>query len=83
MPKSQERKRGGVVRYRTIGVGRGKYIRIAIVRKAGRRGGHTIAGPVHRVKNKKGWGYGQYSRGPSFGLGSIPDGKGFGIPKGL
>lgn len=39
------------MRYRTIRVGTGKrrrYLHIAIVRKAGPRGGHTVAGPAHR-----------------------------------
>ena len=47
MPNSQESRRGGAVRYRTIRVGKGKSRRtlhIAIVRKAGPRGGHTVAG---------------------------------------
>ena len=51
MPKAEEKRRGGAVRYRTIRVGTGKrrrYLHIAIVRKAGPRGGHTVAGPAHR-----------------------------------
>jgi len=50
MPKSVEAARGGAVRYRTITIGKGKkkrYMRVAIVRKAGKKGGHTVAGPVH------------------------------------
>lgn len=46
MPKVQEQRRG-VVRYRTIRVGKGRdsrILHIAIVRKAGPRGGHTVAG---------------------------------------
>lgn len=53
MPAAEERRRGGVKRYRTIRVGKGKskrYIHIAIVPKAGRHGGHTVAGPAHRYK---------------------------------
>lgn len=47
MPAAQERARGGATRYRTIRVGTGKtkrYLRVAIVPKAGPRGGHTVAG---------------------------------------
>jgi hypothetical protein len=49
MPKSEEAARGGVMRYRTITTGRGKsrrYIHVAVVRKRGKRGGRTVAGPV-------------------------------------
>jgi hypothetical protein len=49
MPKAEEQQRGGVVRYRTIRVGKGrkkKIMHVAIVRKSGPRGGKTIAGPV-------------------------------------
>jgi hypothetical protein len=55
MPKAEEMRRGGAIRYRTIRVGKGKqkrYLHIAIVRKAGPRGGHTVAGPVHSAKKK-------------------------------
>lgn len=47
MPKDQEVRRGGATRYRTIRIGKGKNRRtlhIAIVRKAGPHGGHTVAG---------------------------------------
>lgn len=50
MPTSTETARGGRVRVRTITVGKGKrkrFIRVAVVRKAGPRGGHTVAGPAH------------------------------------
>jgi hypothetical protein len=52
MPKAEETKRGGAVRYRTIRVGKGKNkktMHIAIVRKAGPRGGHTVAGAPHKA----------------------------------
>ncbi len=52
MPKSIERKRH-VKYYRTIKPKKGRYIHIAIVKKPGPRGGHTIAGPVHKVKSKR------------------------------
>lgn len=46
MPEREIRKRGGAKRWRTIKVN-GKTIKIAIVRKAGPRGGHTVAGKVN------------------------------------
>jgi len=45
MPKAEETARGGAVKYRTIRVGKGKNkrsLRVAIVPKAGPRGGHTM-----------------------------------------
>lgn len=51
MPAAQERARGGAVRYRTIRAGKGankRYLRVAIVPKAGPRGGHTVAGQPHK-----------------------------------
>lgn len=48
MPTAAESSRGGVVRYRTIRVGKGRsrrYLHVAVVRKAGPRGGRTVAGP--------------------------------------
>lgn len=42
MPEQQIRRRGGAIRYRTIKRG-GKTFRVAIVRKAGPRGGKTVA----------------------------------------
>lgn len=54
MPEAEIRKRGGATRYRTIALPGGKgYQHIAIVPKAGPRGGHTIAGEVHKYKKKK------------------------------
>lgn len=50
MPEAQIAARGGAVRWRTITVGRGKKrktLKIAVVRTAGKRGGHTIAGRPH------------------------------------
>ncbi len=50
MPAKIEAERGGRVRVRTITVGKGRhkrYIRVAVVRRAGPRGGHTVAGPAH------------------------------------
>ncbi len=47
MPKAEEIARGGVVRYRTVRLRNGKYVRVAVVRKRGPRGGRTVAGPAH------------------------------------
>jgi hypothetical protein len=50
MPKSFEkelRRRGGVVRWRTKSLGKKKYARVAVVRKAGKRGGRTVVGEIH------------------------------------
>ncbi len=54
MPTAEEQKRGGAVRYRTIcphgkdrGHCKGPYMHVAVVRKRGKRGGQTVAGPVH------------------------------------
>jgi len=47
MPAAREAARGGAVRYRTVRLANGKYVRVAVVRKRGPRGGRTVAGPVH------------------------------------
>ena len=52
MPRRKERGRGGVVRYRTKKV-RGGYFHIAVMRRRGKRGGRTVAGPLHRYKRKR------------------------------
>lgn len=49
MPTSEEKKRG-VVRYRTKKLPGGEYIHIAVTKKAGPHGGHTVAGSVHKKK---------------------------------
>jgi len=49
MPRKEERKRG-VKYYRTIKLGKDKYAHVAVVRKAGPRGGHTIMGKIHKRK---------------------------------
>lgn len=54
MPRAEERRRGGAKRYRTKRLPGGKYIRFAIVPKAGPRGGHTVAGPVRKKKAERG-----------------------------
>ncbi|MEM3424090.1 MAG: hypothetical protein QXE51_05945 [Nitrososphaeria archaeon] len=53
MPRSLEKKRGGVIRYRTIKLGKDKYAHIAVVRKKGPRGGRTIMGRIHKKKSKR------------------------------
>lgn len=52
MPKDEIKRRGGAVRWRTVKLVDGRTVRIAVVRKAGPRGGHTVAGPVHHQKGK-------------------------------
>lgn len=49
MPEAEIAARGGAVKYRTIRTKTG-YIRVAIVRRKGKRGGKTVAGPVHKKK---------------------------------
>lgn len=49
MPKAEEIKRGGAVRYRTIKRG-SKTFRVTVVPVAGPRGGHTI---VQEIKPKR------------------------------
>lgn len=46
MPEAEIAKRGGAVRWRTKKLPNGKYVHIAVVRKPGKRGGKTVAGPV-------------------------------------
>lgn len=50
MPKSQYKKRGGVIRYRTIKLSENEYAHVAVVRKKGKRGGKTIMGRIRKVK---------------------------------
>jgi hypothetical protein len=52
MPAQEERKRGGVIRYRTVSLPGGEYIHVAVVRKKGPRGGRTIAGPVRKKRGQ-------------------------------
>lgn len=51
MPEQKIAARGGVRKWRTVQLPDGRYVRMAIVRKAGPRGGHTVAGPVKRKKS--------------------------------
>lgn len=52
MPEAEIARRGGAKRWRTIKLPNGKSIKVAVVRKAGPRGGHTVAGPEHAAKKK-------------------------------
>ena len=53
MPESEIRARGGAKRWRTITLPDGRTVKVAIVKKAGPRGGHTVAGPVRGRKKGK------------------------------
>lgn len=50
MPEQKISERGGAKRWRTVKLPDGRYVRVAIVKKAGPRGGHTVAGPVRKTK---------------------------------
>jgi hypothetical protein len=50
MPEAEIASRGGAVQWRTVTLKNGDTVRVAIVRKAGPRGGHTVAGPVHEKR---------------------------------
>jgi hypothetical protein len=52
VPEREIAARGGAVKWRTVRLKNGTYVRVAIVKKAGPRGGHTVAGDVHRKKTK-------------------------------
>lgn len=52
MPESEIKARGGAKRWRTVTLPDGRTIRVAIVKKAGPRGGHTVAEPVRGKKGK-------------------------------
>jgi len=53
MPTAEEQARGGAKRYRTLSLPGGKYIHVAIVPKAGPRGGHTVSGEVKTKQAEK------------------------------
>lgn len=53
MPRAEERRRGGAIRYRTVKPKPGRYIHVVVVRKKGPHGGRTVAGPVHKTKKAK------------------------------
>lgn len=52
VPEQKIAERGGAVKWRTVRVGKGRstrYLRVAIVRKKGPRGGQTVAGPARKA----------------------------------
>lgn len=53
MPEKQIAARGGALRWRTVRLKNGSYVRVAVVRKAGPRGGRTVAGDVHTKKGRR------------------------------
>lgn len=53
MPEEEIKKRGGAVRWRTKKLPGGKYTRVAVTKKAGPRGGKTVAGPVRTKKREE------------------------------
>ena len=52
MPEREISKRGGALRWRTVKFKDGRTVRIAVVKRAGPRGGHTVASTPHRSKTK-------------------------------
>lgn len=50
MPEAKIKARGGVLRWRTISLPGNKFRHVAVVSKAGPRGGHTISGEEHKKK---------------------------------
>lgn len=50
MPEAEIKARGGAKRWRTVKLPDGRTVKVAIVKKAGPRGGHTVAGPVRGKK---------------------------------
>lgn len=52
MPEEEIARRGGAKRWRTVKLKNGSTIRVAIVKKAGPRGGHTVAGPVRQDRKR-------------------------------
>lgn len=52
MPEEEIAQRGGAKRWRTIKLADGRTLRVAIVKKAGPQGGHTVPGRVRKDKKK-------------------------------
>lgn len=46
--KIEAKRRGGILRVRTISLPGDKYMHVKIVRRKGPRGGRTVSGPVHK-----------------------------------
>lgn len=53
MPEKEIAERGGAKRWRTVKLPNGKYVKVAIVRKKGPKGGGTVAGPVRTKKGTR------------------------------
>lgn len=53
MPESEIKARGGAKRWRTVKLPSGKYVKIAIVKKAGPRGGYTVAGDAQQGRGRR------------------------------
>ena len=53
MPERQIAARGGAKRWRTIRLPDGRTVQVAIVKKPGPRGGHTVAGEPKKTKGKR------------------------------
>lgn len=51
MPEKEIAARGGAKRWRTIKLPDGRTLKVAVVRKTGPRGGHTVASPVPKGKS--------------------------------
>lgn len=52
MPEAKIKARGGAKRWRTVTLPGGKYMHVAVVPEKGPKGGHTVAGEVHKKKRK-------------------------------
>lgn len=52
MPEQEINRRGGAKKWRTVKLKNGRIIHVAIVPKAGPRGGHTVAGRLQKGKRK-------------------------------
>jgi hypothetical protein len=50
VPEDEIAARGGAKKWRTVKLPDGRTIRVAVVRKKGKRGGSTVAGPPHEPK---------------------------------
>jgi hypothetical protein len=53
VPEKEIAARGGAVRVRTQKLSGGRYRKIYVVRKAGPRGGHTVAGEVEHQRSTR------------------------------
>lgn len=50
MPEAEIKARGGAKKWRTVKLPDGRTVKVAIVKKAGPRGGHTVAGSARGRK---------------------------------